>query len=48
MGSRVSLCFEICSLQESMSSCLRRGSDLSQMSMGLSDFCMFNDIVLLL
>jgi len=48
MGERVSLCFEICSLQESMSSCLRRGSDLGQMSMGLSDFCMFNDIVLLL
>ena len=48
MGSRVNLCFEIYSLQESTSSCLRRGSDLSQMSIGLSDFCVFNDKVLLL
>ena len=31
MGSRVNLCFEICSLQKSVSSCLWKGENLSQM-----------------
>ena len=48
MGSCVNLCFKVRSLLKSVSSCLWNIQSFSQTSICLTDFCIFNDKVLLL